>query len=71
MSNPIRSGVGLAAGAVLNMSVGDLSPTTANVLGHTAPNLAGGLLCGAVTGLWLARLLRNASGRPTTRQGAQ
>lgn len=48
----------LAAGAGLNAAVGQLSPTVANALGHTAPNLLGGLFYGAITGFWLARLLR-------------
>ena len=48
----------LAAGAGLNAAVGLLGPTTANVVGHTAPNLLGGVFYGALTGFWLARLLR-------------
>lgn len=52
----------LTIGTGLNGLVGMVSPTTANALAHTAPNLTGGLLCGAITGLWLARLLRHRSG---------
>jgi hypothetical protein len=48
----------LAAGAGLNAAVGQLSPTVANAIGHTAPNLLGGVFYGAITGFWLARLLR-------------
>jgi len=48
----------IAAGAGINALVGQLDPTTANVLGHTAPNLLGGVFYGALTGYWLARLLR-------------
>ena len=53
----------LAVGAVLNMLAGDLGPTTANVLSHTAPNLLGGLVCGAATGFALSRRLRDARAR--------
>lgn len=48
----------LAAGASVNAMVGQLSTTAANVIGHTAPNLLGGVFYGAITGFWLARLLR-------------
>ena len=53
----VAGAVALAVGAGVNGLTGMLSPATSNVLAHTAPNLLGGLACGAVTGFWLARLL--------------
>jgi hypothetical protein len=53
----------LTIGTGLSGLVGAVNPTTANALAHTAPNLTGGLLCGAITGLWLLRLLRRARAR--------
>jgi hypothetical protein len=50
----------LTVGTGLNGLADAVSPTTANALAHTLPNLSGGLLCGAITALWLARLLRVA-----------
>jgi hypothetical protein len=48
----------VAAGAVYNLLSNDLSDAAALVVAHTAPNMIGGVLCGVVTGVSLAMLLR-------------
>ena len=52
-------GLGIVAGeALYNLLRDDLSETASLVVAHAVPNLIGGLLCGVVTGVSLAVLLR-------------
>lgn len=60
----------VAAGAVYNLLSDDLSEEAALVVAHTAPNMIGGALCGVVTGVSLAVLLRKQKSHASPPSGA-